>query len=327
MASSAASVALMASGAHAARADEPCGRVEASAQLGPDWLAAVEDLRRQLARIPAADCRGVRLSIDPAAEGVRIAATAGDGARAERTVRRPESLPATGLGLVMSIPRAAPEEPSPPRGEEVSGHPAPAQPSPGSRAAPPSTPSPAAPSPHRIGVWLGLEAGGRVGVPAAITMVDLEAHAAVTIDQWVLLVFIRDAPAGLFAEQGVDADAYEEGGAGLGVGRHFDVGSAAIDLALEPSLVATRMEYDWPAGSETGGYRGNDVALRLGALLRMSLPVATGWRLTLSVDTDVAPGHLANPARIDLPAGVPGPAPAFPAWTTGLRVGAAGALL
>jgi hypothetical protein len=325
LASSAATTALMTGGARAARADEPCGRVEASPQLGADWQRAVEELRRQVARIPASDCRGVGLTVDPAAEGaaegVRVVATASDGLRTERTVRKPESLLATGLGLVMSIPRAA-TEPSPP----AAGAPVPVQPPPQPEA--PLAVAPPATTPvHHVGLSLGFEAGGRVGVPAAITMVDLEAHAAVTIDRWVLLVFIRDAPVGLYAEQGVDADAYQEAGAGLGVGRRFDVGSASLDVALQPSLVATRMEVDVPPGSEGNGYHGSDVELRIGALLRMSLPVAPGWRLTLSADTDVSPGNLANPVRIELPAGVGGSSPTFPAWTTGLRLGAAGALL
>jgi hypothetical protein len=331
LATSAATTALLAGGARAARPDEPCGPVEASRQLGSDWQQAVEELRRQLAHMPASDCRGVRLAVEQttegAAEGVRVVATASDGSRAERTVRTPESLLATGLGLVMSIPRAAPET-SPPAASAptaaAASMPAPPR---AQREAPSAVAPPATAPPHRVGLWLGFEAGGRVGVPAAITMVDLEAHAAISIDRWVLLVFIRDAPAGLYAEQGVDADAYQEAGAGLGVGRRFDIGSASLDVALEPSLVATRMEVDVPPGSEGNGYHGSDVELRMGALLRMSLPVATGWRLTLSADTDVSPGNLATPMRIELPAGVPGSTPTFPAWTTGLRVGATGALL
>jgi hypothetical protein len=161
-------------------------------------------------------------------------------------------------------------------------------------------------------------------------MVDVEVHADVIIDQWLLFLSIRNVPVGLFAQQGVDADAYQETAAGLGVGRRFDLGLATVDLAFEPSLVATRMEYDYPPGSESNGYQGNDVELRVGGVVRLGLPLSRSWQLTLTADTDLAPGNMTNPVHIPVPSGVPappgGPTP-FPAWTTALRIGAAGALL
>jgi hypothetical protein len=182
---------------------------------------------------------------------------------------------------------------------------------------------------HTVSVWAGASAGARVAVPGAITMVDVEVHADVIIDQWLLFLSIRNVPAGLFAEQGVDADAYQETAAGLGVGRRFDLAQATLDLAFEPSLVATRMEYDYPPGSESNGIQGNDVELRVGGVVRLGLPLSRSWQLTLTADTDLAPGNVTNPAHINLPAGVPMPAGGitFPAWTTGLRLGVAGALL
>jgi hypothetical protein len=325
LAGSAASAAI-AFGSAAAHADERCADVESAGGLEPVWASALADLRRQLTEMPAADCRGVALTVERVPEGVRVVATARDGGRAERIVQRPASLVATGLGLVMTIPRdesaARPPPPAPP--------PAPSPPSPSLAVQPaPPPPAPAAPA-HTVGVELGVEAGGRVAVPGAITMIDVEVHAGVILDQWLLFLSIRDAPLGLFAQQGVDADAYVEAAAGLGVGRRFDVGLATFDVALVPSLVATRMEYDYPPGSESNGFQGNDVELRLGALVRMGLPLSRTWRLTLTVDTDLAPGNLANPARISLPSTItapPGEPTPFPAWTTGIRLGATGALL
>jgi hypothetical protein len=161
-------------------------------------------------------------------------------------------------------------------------------------------------------------------------MIDVEVHADVVIDRWLLFLSFRDVPVGLFAQQGVDADAYQEVGAGLGAGRRFDLGLATLDVAFEPALVATRMEYDYPPGTEANGVQTTDVELRVGAVVRMGLPLSRTLRLTLTADTDLAPGNLTNPARIGPPSGVVlsgGEPTPFPAWTTGLRLGATGALL
>jgi hypothetical protein len=312
--------------------------------LSPEWRDAAKELGEQLARIPSADCRGIALTVEPAPGGARVTAVSSDGARTERTVSAPASLVATGLGLAMSVPRDK-AEPSSPASARAEAAPAPGPVTQGQAAGAPAAgrgpvepPTPPAPPRadvprdatrpgHRIALSVGFEAGARVAVPGAITMVDLEAHATIAIDRWVLLVFVRDAPGGVYAEQGVDADAYQESGAGLGVGRRVEAGGATFDLAVVPSLVATRMEVDIPPTSEVGGYHGNDVQLRVGALARMSLPLTRGWTMSVSADTDVAPGNLTNPARIEVPASVAGQVTPFPSWTTGVHLGVSGALL
>jgi hypothetical protein len=150
----------------------------------------------------------------------------------------------------------------------------------------------------------------------------------------MLIAAIRDVPTGLVAAQGVDEDAFREVSAGLGFGRRLVAGEASIDVALEPSLVAMQMEYDFPPGSQPSSVHGSDIELAVDAMVRLALPLSKGWALTITLDADVVPSNVATPARLDVPqslgtgsttgANVP---PPFPWITSGVRIGAAGALL
>jgi len=180
---------------------------------------------------------------------------------------------------------------------------------------------------------LGFAVGGRVAAPTSILTLDVEAYANVLLGPWLLLASIRDVPTGLVASQGIDEDAFREVSAGLGFGRRIFAGGATIDVAVQPALVAMQMEYDFPPGSRPSSVHGGDVEFGLDAIVRMSLPLSKSWAFTLTIDADVMPSNLASPARLDAPqgalTGITGGSipPAFPALTSGLRLGASGVLL
>jgi hypothetical protein len=160
---------------------------------------------------------------------------------------------------------------------------------------------------------------------------DIEAYANVLLGHWLLIASIRDVPTGFVAAQGVDEDAFREVGAGLGFGRRLVAGDARIDLAVQPEILAMQMEYDFPQGTSPPSVHGGDVEFGVDVMARLALPITKGWVLTLAIDADVLPSNLGSPARLDLPQGltttsVAAPPP-FPAVTSGLRIGASGALL
>ena len=305
-----------------ARAEEPCARVVAADGLGPAWTAAVVELRRQIALLPAADCQPMTLTLVPLLPlertegGVRVVAVATDGRRAERSVRHPESLLATALGLLMAIPTDVASPPPPPAPPVVPTPPRPAD-------APPPAPASARPT---LGAWVGLASGVRLADPTGVTVLDVEARADLLLGPWLAMMTIRSAVASCLGRQGVDCDVYNDVSVGLGAGRRLRAGAAAVDVALEPSVVWMRMEYDGGAGGEAHSGQGDEVTLRVDASARLSVPLGPSWALTLTVDAGLAPSLLASPTRITLPAGA-GDVPAFPAWTGGVRVGASGALL
>jgi hypothetical protein len=298
-----------------ARADEPCARVTVRLGLGAAWTGALAELRRQVALVPAADCQPMTLSIEPSDGGARVIAVTVDGRRAERHVRHPESLVATALGLLMAIPTdVPPPAPAPPAVSAV----------PSSPARGPAPPAVVAAAHPALGIWAGLATGVRLADPTNVTVLDVEARADLLIDRWLALASIRSAVASCLGKQGVDCDVYNDVSVGLGAGRRFRAGDAAVDVALAPSVVWMHMEYD--AGTEASGGQGNEVALRLDASARLAVPLGDSWALTLTVDAGLAPSMLASPTRIQLPSGA-GVVPPFPAWTGGVRIGASGALL
>lgn len=304
-----------------ALADEPCAGVRVPSALAPSWADAIAELRKQIALLPSTECQPMILSIESSEGGVRIVAFTGDGRRAEREVTGAESLVATALGLVMAIPGQGPSAPPPPAS---SAPPVPP------RATDSRSGLPSPPEGRKIALWTGLSAGVRLTAPTSATVVDVEARADLLIDHWLMLATIRSALVSCLGEQGLDCDAYNDVSLGVGVGRRLPAGAAAIDIALEPSIVAMHMEYDGPEGSEDASVSGSEVALRLDASVRLAVPVGKNWAITLTMDAGVAPALLANPTRLEVPANLAssvGTPPPFPAWTGGLRVGASGALL
>ena len=306
-----------------AHADEPCARVVAPEALAPRWASALDELRREIGRLPASDCRPMTLSLEPSDSGVRVVATTRDGRRTERAVPHPDGLVATALGLLLTIPAEAPAEtlPQPP-----------APPLP--RSAPSTYPPPrravetaVAPAPRAPALWAGLAAGVGLTAPTAVTVVSVEGRLDLIFDRWLLLSTIRSALVSCLGGQGVDCDVYNDVSFGVGVGRRLRAGTAAVDFAFEPSVVWMHMEYDAPGASEAQSVAGSEVALRIDASARLAVPLADGWALTLTVDAGLAPTMLRT-TRVELPANLAGvAAPPFPAWTGGLRVGASGVLL
>jgi hypothetical protein len=260
------------------------------------------------------------LSIASSSAGVRITATTSDGRRAERDVAHADSLAATALGLLIAIPKQGPLPlPGPPAAASSQSP----------RATDLRSPSPL-PEARDIALWTGLSGGLRLTVPTSATVIDVEARADLLIERWLLLATIRSALVSCIGAQGFDCDAYSDVSFGLGVGRRLPAGATAIDIALEPSIVAMHMEYDESTGSEAQSVAGTVVALRVDASARLAVPLGQKWVMTLTIDAGVAPSLLANPIRLEVPANIAasvGLPPPFPAWTGGLRVGASGALL
>ena len=317
--------------APAARADDSCAVTVASPGLGPAWMGAVAELKAQIARLAGSECQPMVLSIEPSDGWVRVVATTPDGRRAERTVRRPEALVATALGLLMAIPAAEPERTS--ATPAPSPTPLPPTPAPPTRQSPPIGVSPvvvAEVARQPIGVWAGLSAGLRLTAPTAVTVLDVEARGDVMFERWLLLATIRSAVMSCVGQQGLDCDVYTDVSAGLGVGRRLHAGPAEIDVAFEPSLVVMHMEYDAYPTAEGQAWTGTLVTLRADLSARLALPLGHGWALTVTFDGGLAPTILANPTSLQPPPGSPPVSeqpPPFPAWTGGLRVGASGALL
>jgi hypothetical protein len=315
--------------AAAAPADDACARLRVVQPLAEEWARAADDLARQLAQLPRAECAPMALELELVAGAVVVRAVAADGRTAERSVHDPRVLVATALGLVMAIPPGDTVAPLPVAPPPVAAN-APALGAVGEDRAPPTTIALAASSRLTPSVWLGLAAGGRIAAPSPILTVDIEAYANVLFGPWLVMASIRDVPTGLQAAQGIDEDAFREVSAGLGFGRRVVAGDATVDLVVEPAIVAMQMEYDFPAGSKPGEVSGGDVEFGLDAMVRLGFPVSKSWMLTITVDADFLPSNIASPARLQLPLGamtgnvIPAP---FPALTSGVRVGASGALL
>jgi hypothetical protein len=307
-------------------ADEPCARVVAPAELPAAWAGAVADLRQQIGQLPASDCQSMTLSLEPQEAGMRIVATTRDGRRAERTVRHSESLAAMALGVLMAIPGEHSEE-APVLGTSPAPRgPVPSEPRAAFLAAGPAT----VPAPRTIALWVGLSGGIRLTAPTSLSVLDVEARGDILFDRWLMLMTLRSALVSCLGQQGVDCDVYSDVSAGVGVGRRFRLGGPDIDVALEPSLVVMHMEYDLTAGAEGQTVEDTQVVLRLDASARLAVPFDQHWVLTVTLDGGLAPSMLANPTRLELPAGPAPrgqPPPPFPAWSGGLRLGASGALL
>jgi hypothetical protein len=170
----------------------------------------------------------------------------------------------------------------------------------------------------------------RLTAPTNLTVLDVEARADLLLHPWLLVATIRSAVVSCAGQQGVDCDVYNDVSTGVGVGRRFETGPAAVDLAFEPSVVVMHMEYDFPAGFEGAPVEGTEVALRVDASARLAVPLGPNWALTVTVDGGLSPAMLVSPSQLAVPGGAPkgseGPPP-FPAWMGGVRVGASGALL
>jgi len=307
------------------RADEPCARVVAPQALAPRWAGALEELRRQIALLPASDCGPMTLSIEPSDEAVVVVVATADGRHAKRAVLRPENLVATALGLLLTIPVEAPQEaPAPPAEPPTVPMLAPPPP----RRAAETAPTAHAPPTQALALWAGFAAGVRLTAPTAVTVFDVEARVDLMFENWFLMSTLRSALASCLGGQGVDCDVYNDVSLGVGVGRRIHAGVASVDLGFEPSLVWMHMEYDVPGAMEAESVAGSEVALRLDASARLAVPLAEGWALTLTVDAGLAPTMLGT-TRLALPANVAVAAapPAFPAWTGGVRIGASGAFL
>ena len=316
-------------------AAEGCARIVAT-NLPSPWLGAVEELRRQVAQLPPSQCRPMTLTIEASGGQVRIIALASDGARTERVVRAADSLVATALGLLMTIPGGVGEAAEP---DVETAAPAPtAAPSAAAAAPPPVAsaslvpqPPPEAPSAvvstrTPMELWGGLSAGLRLTAPTGVFVLDVEARADLLLGSWLLLANVRSAVVSCTGQQGVDCDVYNDVSAGVGVGRRVHAGDASFDFAFEPSFVWMHMEYDYPPGSEDEEVEGSEIALRLDASARLVVPLGRKWVCTVTLDGGLAPSMLVSPAQLRLPGAETQPPP-FPAWSGGLRVGASGALL
>jgi hypothetical protein len=178
-----------------------------------------------------------------------------------------------------------------------------------------------------LALWAGLAGGLRLTAPTGVTVVDAEARADLLLGRWLAMATMRSAVASCTGTQGLDCDVYNDVSFGLGVGRRLLTKAAAIDLALEPSIVWMHMEFDAPGGSEGRDTSGSEVVLRVDASVRLAVPLGANWAFTLTLDGGLAPAMLASPTRIATPGGSVAEPPPFPAWTGGVRVGAAGALL
>jgi hypothetical protein len=292
--------------------------LDASPDLDPPWRRAADDLRAALAHeLTGAECLPFRLRVEPSTEGVVVRAQSADGLETTRAVRDPRALVPVVLGLLASAPVE---------------HPAPSSPQ------APSTAQPVTPArvdvevrdsadlrvpraegnvvPASVGVALGLSTGVRVGLPTDVIVWDSELRADVLLHDWSILAFMRYAFLGAVSGIAADTDEYEEIGMGFGVGRELRWGRHTLDLTASPAVVFVNMESDGAMTKE-----GEGAQLRINAAARYGYGLGRGWRFTLTLDSEAAPSSLAKAKYAE-----PG-LPPLPAWTVGLRVGAAASLL
>jgi hypothetical protein len=241
---------------------------------------------------------------------VRLVAQSDDGERAERIVEEPSLLAPTVLGLVIAVPDLAP-----PMKLAADSGPAVAAPGGGNGAAAGSGPLAVPPNGGGMGLWLGIGVGARYGAPSRVVMLDFEARADLRVDRALLFLALRGVPKGAVLARGEERASYRESSIGFGLGRSFDAGTCTVDVAVVPALSAMRMDPNGPS-PPLADY----VDLRLGLMTRLGVPLSRSWRLTLTADTDVVPDRLSRPIRDQS-------LPAIPSWTSGIQVGASGAIL
>jgi hypothetical protein len=264
------------------------------------------------------------LSVEPNANGVRIVAVTEDGRRAVRNVRHIEALAPTALGLLMTISEVSADDSSFSTPAAVTRARARGDASTAVGAVRPAVVH------SNVGLWAGLSGGLRITAPLLLSVLDVEARADILFDRWLMLLTLQSALMSCLGQQGLDCDVYNDVSFGAGVGRRFPLGGPDIDIAIEPSLVVMRIEYDLTPEAEAQAVEGTDVVMRFDVSVRLAVPLVRRWVLTLTLDGGVVPTLLARPTRLDLPPGTAigaEPPPAFPAWSGGLRLGASGALL
>ena len=293
-----------------------CERVEldVSASLSSAWRDAADALRAELARSHAS-CVTARLSLETAPnDAARLLVTTPDGRQTERVVERPALLVSTAIGVVASLP-SDPRSPA-----DLAAMPPPPQPA---DEAPPIVAQDAgdastakATSSSTTHVWVGVSGGARIAQPTFLGMIDMEGHATLEIDQWLILASIRYGSSMGEALVSTD-DSYDELAGGLGIGRRFLLCPAQFEVALLPSLVSATLGDD----DETGDAGSARTELRVGALLGWSMTTEDGWRVTVTADTDVTPRGFDRPVRSS------DTEPPLPVWTAALRLGAAGRIL
>ncbi len=285
-------------------------RVVESGELAAAWGPAVSALRAQVARLSPAECTDVTLVVQAQRGGVLLTASTSDGRRGERALSRPASLVPVALGLIASVPPEESTE-SPPTPEEA---PTPtALPPPDAPAPPVRTESRPPPTVH---LDVALSAGGRFGFPTRVGMAELEARADAVADSWLVAASARFAPFGAHLGAAIPGYAYDEVVLGLGFGRRWTAGAAALDVTVSPELAVMTEEGDLPAD----GTGGTDSEVRVAAAARVHVPLGDRWKPSLTLDAELAPLARA-PLRVDAAL------PPLPTWTLGLRAGAVGDLL
>jgi hypothetical protein len=286
----------------------PCHsvRLAIDPRLDATWTSAATDLRAKLEGLGPSECGHVAIAVDRDVRGAAVRALASDGRETRRTLGNPRSLAPVVLGLLAM----APDEPSArqPSALALAVDP---------RELPPPDEKPATPLDHPkdLGLTVGVATGVRAGLPTQVAMADAELRVDLHVREWFVLASLRYAPIAASPRfLNNDGDTYSEIAVALGVGRTFRAGPSTFDLALVPSVAVLSME--------TSDDVDQDLAeLRIGGSGRWAYPIGGNWRFTVTLDSDLAPGAFAGSSRADPTL------PPFPAWTMGLRVGAAASLL
>ena len=283
--------------------------LDVSPSLSAPWRDAADKLRAELAKSQAT-CVAAQLSLEAASgDAARLIVTAPDGRRTERDVARPALLVSTAIGVIASLPSDSTTLPP----DETS--PAPTVVHEETRFE--SRPSDETPAPESMThLWVGVSSGARVAEPTFLGMIDIEGHATLEINQWLILASIRYGSSMGEALVSTD-DSYDEIAGSAGIGRRFLIGPSQIEAVILPSLVSATLDDQ----DETVANGSPRAELRVGALLGWSLTTEDGWRFTVSADTDVTPRSFDRPVRSAESE------PPLPVWTAALRLGAAGRIL
>jgi hypothetical protein len=297
-------------------------KVEVSPALRSEWLEGAEELRSTLARdLKGPACIPVALRVEPSSSGAVVRARTADGRETVRPLANPQALVPVVFGLLASAPAEVPATPFPAESQNAASatHPPPSANVEEDPLDVPEFPvqravkSTSAPAVH---VAIGLSTGVRAGVPTDVIMWDSELRVDVALHDWLIFALMRYAPLGAISGVAADTDAYEELGLGFGAGRRWSWGRQVLDITASPSAVFVNEEVDSP--TEVSG----EVAqLRIAGAARYGYEIGSGWRFTVTLDTEIAPSSVIKERRADRAL-----AP-VPMWTAGLRLGASAGVL
>ncbi|MDB4933835.1 MAG: hypothetical protein JWP87_807 [Labilithrix sp.] len=282
--------------------DDGCDRLSIRIErpLPPRWNEPMARACRELATMQNADPTA-RLRISAAGDDLAIEVVLADGRKASRTMKRTEALRPT-LEALLLVPA-----------EETATAPV---------AAPAPAPAPVVPAPateepraapdaasRDVGVELGGGPGVRIAGNGYVSFAPA-AYAELVIGRWLFGMTVRWDVVESKSVPAVKVFEMETVGAGLLVGRRFDVGFGTTDIGVAPRLLAETQSYELGNNEESR----SETDIRIGAFTRVAFG-HSAVRFVLEADAELSPARVRRDVFLDPVL------PALPAWSAGLLGG------